>query len=672
MHNQGQDRNLLPPVLDYSAVLNSQYPAVARRVTTTRTSHGPARRWFSLALLAGLILAGVAGANLFALRWRAAAPYLLDVGAWGDQQVLDGFYAPESDDAGATYRWTTDRSTFQVGGFARGPAAVLTLDVGGLPPSTQAPRPVAIALDRAPVNVPILAPSRQYRLLLPAGALADGNLDVVMTGEAAPAPPDRRQLGMRLDAISLGWAGSGWAYPAWQTLLVQCGLVLVWLAIGRRLELPSWSLVLIVALALPLLAGMTASLHLIAQAWQTRLLLGSLVLLGLAWSAEAWIARAFPAQLARGELRWLGLITVAAVAVRLGAIFFPAFESHDLYLHRKRLLDVQLGTLQLFDTPSEFASSRTIVPPAYYLLVSPLSLLTAGPAPGLQGLYAFVDGAAAFILAIFVRLLGGSARAARLAAILLAVLPIQFTALWWGFGPQVVSQALVLLLALLLAKAARPTRDTWLAAGALLLLVLLMHPGTAVLTGAWLGAYILLLWLLDSGARANALRWALLLVAASGLAVIMLYLDVVSLQLSGAARGATTPNRFTEADRIELIFRGLRSSLRPIGLPLSMLSLFMLVRHTGRHRRWLVAAWLLSAGSFFVVDLALGLQVRYAYFAVPLICAGLGLLLDRLMRRRWGLLLGWSAVGYTMAVGLQLWFAGVFAGVRPSLMALLH
>ncbi len=69
----------------------------------------------------------------------------------------------------------------------------------------------------------------------------------------------------------------------------------------------------------------------------------------------------------------------------------------------------------------------------------------------------------------------------------------------------------------------------------------------------------------------------------------------------------------------------------------------------------------------------LGLQVRYMYFAIPIVCAGLGILLDLVMARRpWGQLAGWcmlSAISYS---GIVLLYGSVLWGFKPLLSALTH
>ncbi|NJO08047.1 MAG: hypothetical protein HC876_22415 [Chloroflexaceae bacterium] len=184
---------------------------------------------------------------------------------------------------------------------------------------------------------------------------------------------------------------------------------------------------------------------------------------------------------ARAELRILLLLTVAMIGVRLVAGLFPTFDSHDWYIHEDRQYLFQQGNLLLFDKPAEFSKSLAIVPPAFYILVAPFSTLTVDTVPTTQGLYGFLDGVSVLLLALLVRQMGGSPRAARLALLLLGLFPIQYTALWWGFGPQVIGQALILLVAVFVAAPNLRGRWPWLVAGVVFCMIILTHNGVALL-----------------------------------------------------------------------------------------------------------------------------------------------------------------------------------------------
>ncbi len=602
--------------------------------------------------------------------------YGLDVGARFDPelQFLQGFFQPERDPNDISYRWSQAESTFVLRGFVPAPDPVLTLDIGGVPASAQLPLNVTVSVDGAPaMTLPVRAEKRIYAIQLPTGALADGDLTVQFRNPTVQSGSDDRAVGFRLDALSIQWGADRWILPLWTAVLAQWALVCIWLGTLVRLG-ASRALLFPVAVGLVvLLAWIAGPYQLVAMAWTTRLMAtGALVLL-LAWNALALLQRWEPGWThAEHMLRWVCIVTIASLAIRLFAVYYPFWESHDLYIHRDRLSLLQAGSLHLYDKPSEFGGRRTIVPPAYYLLANPVMLIANHPGVPLQGIYAFFDGLNPLLVALFVRRLGGRPRAALVAAIMIAVLPIQWTALWWGFGPQVAGQTLVLPLALLVARDAM-SRRTLLWGIFFLSLIFLMHPGVAVLTAFTMALYVALVWLFQRADRVRWLGWSIVIAVTGVIVTAALYIDVIALQAQGVTQGSATRPDFTEWDRIRLTLEGMGSSLRPVGGLLMVLGAVALLRIVARPHRWFVVAWLGSAALFFVVDLATGLQVRYAYFAIAPLCAGLGVLLDGLMQRgRAGNVVAWSFVGVVAVYGLTLWLSGVFFDIKPTLTALLH
>ena len=410
----------------------------------------------------------------------------------------------------------------------------------------------------------------------------------------------------------------------------------------------------------------------LAAMWVERLFAASLLGWGIAWGLLTLLRRLLPDG-GSSELRWLGIVMLIAVGTRLGGVFYPLFVSHDLYIHTDRLFDVLMGQLLLFDRPAEFNERIAIVPTAFYVLVAPLTLLTSNMGVAIQGFYAALDGLAALLVAILVRRMGGSRRAGLLAACIIAVLPIQFTALWWGFGPQIIGQWLSLAVFILAMVQPDGQKFYWISAAVVLCLMLLMHNGSAILGGFGLLGYLALIWMYERQDVVRWRGWGAILIASSLVAVLLLYLDVVLLQLREFARAVPEEGASNDALRMTLIGGGLQSSFRPIGLLLTVMSLGFLLRQTQSHPRRLVSAWLVSACLFLGVDVFLGLQVRYAYFTIPLVCAGLALLLDQLMTRRvYGTIAGWCVIAFISFVGLSIWYAGSIEGVKPTLTALTH
>ncbi len=670
-----------------------------------------AHRLRQLGLWAGLALVLLVLANLISLR-VAGSVHTLDIGYRADRHYLDGFFAREVDALGRDYRWSSGQSMLKLDPFPAVTQPRLRLDIGGLPEGTPAPRMVAVRVGPTPaqaqqtatsvwIELPVAAAPRRYEVLLPPDALRDGRLFVSLSNEAVSIPPDRREIGFRLDSFSVAWSPQAWVLPAWDVLAVQWGVVLLAAALAWRLQRRPRTVVLIGAGVLAVLAMLTGYAPFAAGVWQQRLLVVGVGLLVVVWGLFPRLSRLIPAAspaAARHELGVLMLLMLAVLSVRLLAAVYPTFDSHDWYIHADRQHLLQWGNLLLFDKPAEFSTQIAIVPPAFYILVAPLSLLTLNTVPTTQGIYAFFDGVAVLALAILVRWLGGGIWAGRLALLLLGLMPIQFTALWWGFGPQVVGQALILILAVFAIQPDLPRRWLWCAAGVVVLLVLLTHNGVALLGGIWLGSYVVLDWLFAPELRRNRLRWIGLGVAAAGAAVALLYIDVIQLQMAGVSNNDRLA--FTEEDifRVKWTLGSLCASWQPLAprcdafvpgtdpatvlpqigvvllsLAIPLTALLVLLVQTDWRGRRLVLPWLGSALLFLAVDLAFGLQVRYAYFLTPLVCAGLALALEGWLRRhRWA----WAVVAAVVLLvawaGLGLWYSGVVEAIKPSLRPLTH
>ncbi len=618
--------------------------------------------------LAGLLAANILCGQLY------PNEYYLDIGTRSDVSSLDNVLGWETDSAGTSYRWTSGASTIRFESVLALPTAVVTLKLGDLPAGATAPRQTEVQLDGQTLLVlPVEAVGRHYSFLLPATALNDGSASLTLRSPVSQVLPDPREVGVRLDDVWLRWAPVGLLVPVWQHLLLQLGIVLVGVALAWRLGVAPRAWGAVAGVLIVLLAILIWHNPFIALMWQQRLLGAAVLTLLLIWNIMALPPLLLPADLSAIERHWLGLVTLGAVGIRLVGVLYPLFASHDLYIHSERLFDVQLGTLRLFDRPAEFNERIAVVPPAFYLLVAPFSLVTLDPAVTIQGFYAVLDGLSALLVALFVRQIGASPRAALLAAIAIACLPIQFTALWWGFAPQVVGQWLVLLTLVLVQARVQHGWFHYAAAGLVFCIALLMHNGVAVLGGCWLTVYLGLAWWRQRRADTQWRQWALVLFVSGVVATLLLYADVAQLYLRQLESSAPVPPTIDESLRVALIGRGLEASLRPLGLLFTLAGLALLLRYAQGRARWIASAWLVSTGLFFAVDVLWGMQVRYAYFAIPLVCAGLALLLDQLMQRRiWGGAASWGVIGLICIAGLNLWFAGVIVGIKPTLMALTH
>jgi hypothetical protein len=652
-------------------------------------------------------------ANLVSLYLHGGS-YHVEMGDGVDKLLFHNVYSTEEDPQGQRYRWTRGESTLHIQSFASVSGAWLTLNIGGLPDALPVPRPLQLTLDSGEhtsttTTLPVTHMARKVSLLLPPDALHDGTLEVGLSSERSRVEPDPRRLGVRIDGFTLHWFPGTLALPTWPMLLVQWCLVVSIIAIGWRLTLPRWSLFALGAGTVLALGWMTGQQLLVAGSWQNRLLLATAALLALFWSTLPLLQRMLPAETATADLRWLWLITLLSFVIRMGGVLYPPFDSHDWYIHRDRIYDFIGGSMLVYDHPAEFSKKLTIVPSAPYILYQPFTLLVNNVVVAMQGVYAMFDSLVPLFLGLFVRRTGGSGRAACFAALLVALFPLNFTALWWGFGPQVIGQTLVMLMALFVVYDHSPDSDYhnrpfghsstfWVLAMVVFVVLLLTHIGAGILGGFCLAGYTVLRFIFH---RREPLywKWGVLLIASGILVTFLLYIDVIALQLRGLSGNQNLG--WDEGDIFRVIWslESLYISFKPLVAPLllldttepgmshlaatalvvvpalalPLLSLVYLVRAVHSPYRWLVMSWIGSGALFFLIDLLFGLQVRYAYFVMPMVVAGLALLLDRLSVRHWAaLLVAWCLILLVGIAGLNPWVEGIFMGIKPSLRGLTH
>jgi hypothetical protein len=653
-------------------------------------------RWLMVLVV---LLPALAAANLVSLRLHGGDyPVTIDDGF--DKLLLSRVHSVEEDGQGRRYRWTKGDGTITLHSFATVRRAVLLLGTGGLPDTFPTPRMVETIVDDAPlITLAVRHTPRTYALLLPPTALQDGDLRVSLRSDTSKVDPDPRPLGIRIDSLGLRWFAGEWAFLPWGVLLVQTLLVATLLALVWQLGFPRWS---IAALAVALVIGlgwMTGHYLLVAAAWLVRLLVAGGATLALFLGSSPLLERAGFGRAYEPALRWLWLIVLFSIGLRMVGSLFPPFDSHDWYIHRARIIKFISGTMLVYDHPAEFSRKLTIVPSAPYILFHPFTLLTRNLVVAMQGVYTFFDGVTTLLVGLLVRRIGGSARAAWGAALLVALFPLTFTAVWWGFGPQVIGQTLVVLLALLLTRRAPPTRTFWMLAGLVLTLLLLTHIGAGILGGFMLAGYTLLLLLVRRRQTPSWKGWGVLMIACGILVILLLYIDVIALQMRGLAGNDRLG--WDEGDLFRVIWTlhslyisfdplvmhltiptetlsspvaiGATLALVGVGLVLPLVSMVFLVVVVKGVHRLLVGAWLGSALLFFVIDMVFGLQVRYAYFAVPMVVAGLALLLDHLIaRHRAGWLIAGALIGLVGLAGWHLWFESFILWIKPSLRGLTH
>jgi hypothetical protein len=629
------------------------------------------------------VLAALLALVATAALWLTLLPprvFNLDVGSTGsgDLTYLRGVYHPETVDW-RTYRWARGDAELILPVGQVGPA-IFAGELYSAPQPDAAPLPFMIRAGDAELRFAVGESERVYRLLLPPSAVEAGRITLRFDSATVTPPGDDRLLAVALDRVALRPAsGVAAPAPAWPLILVElaaaAALAALLLANGAR---PAWAL-----------AGAAAAITTFAA-----LNLGQRFWVGLsAWPlagvgatltlASLAVRRALP-RVAAGEAgfaRRLWLITLAGVALRVAGVSMPGFAFHDLDIQTILFSRVLRGEVYLFETAHEFAGGQTFYPSGPYTFILPLLLLRPVPAFALHIGGALIDACAVPLLAMVARELGLGRRAALMAAATLAVLPMQFTAIWWGFFTNMSGQALFLLLVWLLLRYTRA--PGWRAAAMLsvaLSLVLVSHVGVLLLASCTLALTFGLSWLRPR-LSLGAWRGLLLAFVAAGALFLLSYVSFVAAPMLGSAQGVLANDGRMSAERVAQE-RAYITRILPVALWRGMGMLPFLLLIPGLPLLWraaarpfgrsLVAAWPLTALLFCAVEYLVLLQVRYIYFLGPLCCIAFAAVLERLLGRRGGRVVALAALALVAWLGLFLWFNAAVVGIKPSLVPLTH
>jgi toxin CptA len=647
----------------------------------TLTEWSRPRRWtIALARPAWLVpLAAVLLALLLlivesrALTQRAAAH--LDVDTREANLLLSGFHAIERDGRGA-YRWSSGDSRIAFDPVAAGGSLALTLRLGPPPPELSAAG-FTLGFDNTPYAVlPSDGLSRQYHVLVPPGAPPLDALTITLQSRTVASAADPRAVGLRFEAATLAVVGDGAVWPAPGLVLAQTALLFLGALLLHRLAVPPMAAVVGLALlALAILA---------LRDWQSLLIYRYLARLAVALALLTGLTYWLLPQAER-RLSWLGSpwlvralwgITILACLIRFAGALYPLFAGFDLGLNVDRLIQNLSGRLVITRRSIEFHNGITVYPPGPYLVYMPGLLLGLSPPLLVQSASAFADGLGALAVGALARALGARPRAALLAALLYAAVPVGLTALWWGLTAQVFGQALMAPLALaLLAALRQPGRVAlWVVAGVLLTVAALSHIGVTIVAFAWLGLAWLALARRGAAPPGSWLRLTLALAVSGVVSLVLLYVDVAALKV----QQFDTVGREILSEGYEpiyaLIWRGFLIAFHPLVLLVLPVGLLLLLRRrlpVGGPE--LILGWIGTAVIFLLVEITTGLQVRYIYFLTPLACMLAGLLLDRLaVHSATARRIAWVVAVLLLAQGSAAWLNSAFNDLRMSMVSLLR
>ena len=465
----------------------------------------------------------------FAAGVRREAPLLLNLGA-GDEPFARGFRGGWERDglqgSGETqFRWTLDGARLE-------PPFTVTADAA-------AARLRVARFTGTPADVTVLAgervvaqwkqPPRGWRVdTLPLGAVR-GPLVLRFRSSTAPGTPDG-DLGVALDWIELRGIKGLW--PGRSLLAGLMALLLGVPALAalalRRAEAALWSGVFVAAVAgaavwLDRFGGLVA----LGVAGPMALLVLSLLALAAYGLARVWGEHLQPWAAALAPAAALAL--VALVALDHPFFHYPDVDTHARFVRAIR----QDGMLLLDPTPyqlrsgawtREVAGRRIAFPysPVFHVLASPLAVLW-DEVRAVKALAALAIGLSVLLAHVLARALGLSPAAARVAQVILALLPVTWSRLTLALYPALLGQALeALLIAHLMRRLdhLEGARDSAAAFG-FLLLAQIAYTGSIINVSA-----LVLVLALVEGVRAEWQRAARLLGAwslALGLVGAVLY-----------------------------------------------------------------------------------------------------------------------------------------------------
>ncbi len=239
------------------------------------------KRWLATMILLLMMV------DFLSLWMPTGRSYDLDIGARNDQQVFsfESVHERETDVYGTAYRWSSEDSRLRLSSLVAIPRPFLTLMIGGLPDVAGAPRPVKLKLEDAGWLMQQMGPTpRQFHVLLPSTILLDGALELRVKSPAASLQYDPRSLGIRLDQLTLGWHEGTQPWSTWQTLVLKVGIVLAAIATIRRMGVPWYGQITVVAVLGVFLGWISLQYIFMAGTVHAAFVMSITILLILAWS----------------------------------------------------------------------------------------------------------------------------------------------------------------------------------------------------------------------------------------------------------------------------------------------------------------------------------------------------------------------------------------------------
>jgi hypothetical protein len=605
----------------------------------------------------------VAAVLAIGLVYQIGSSVGVQIGGGYDEPYVRSFHDREAKD-GVSYRYATDRSRVLLPG-AGARNSTLVIDAGRRPDGVAQPVQVivnGIALGQFTPGAGIA----EYRFPLPANYYSYGDLtvDLISTPQLVEGKGNNQvPYGPQIAGVHAVAEGGGLVKPPLWTLVA-------WLVIGPMV----YFLIRRLGLRPPVAAGVALALLAVGAAavaaqrldfaiFAPRLAFLLIVAYLLLIVSDLTVPRLF----ARGGVaieertwRWLQLIALFPLALKLGGAAYPQLVVIDEPWHNQRFEQVLTGRFMeiyrptaggISELPGQWGMQGQIpYPPFLYVFGLPFYLWPLGKEISFNLWSVLLDCTRPLLVFFLARRLGASVRASLIGAVVMGMTACTFLLHSWGNWPTTVSQWCALLFIVLLVARFDDLRRPWVFAGllALLTVTMLLYTVTAVFIGMLLVIFIgALLWRGGAAARRQLLPLSGLLVGASLLAFFAYYVQFVGPILTqtlpsfgsslgeGESLGITRDPFTVYASKyfVRLFNYGVLFSLL-----LAPLGAWRLLR--GEHNRLagpLLAAWFAIPLSFFLIGYRIDMVDKEIWFIVPALAVCAGVACDAIIVdwRRW-------------------------------------
>lgn len=617
-----------------------------------------------------------------------------------------------------TYRWSrgcddfpcSNPATIQLPRLGHG-AWKVDLDMVAIHPGGQSPNAHLLVNGNTLAMLPDTSTLRRVSLLVPSHLTSSGDLELALVSDSYRDP---RPLGILLARVAVSPIDSSAIFPPWTTLLaalvamggIYLNLVFILQPVLRTSATTSWPvsplvlrwLVLGFCIAILVLGTWAmiiwrfpASFMLPGFAF---LMLWSLLLIAV---LRPLVAHAAGVDAATPVISVLLLIFIISYWIKAGGMLYPYFIGIDVHWHMERvrwILNGQLPLLYGTDSPlnestmpeAEWGAERPVIPysPFFHMFATVFVFLPWSLEFSANMFGAFLDSTTLLLIAILVIRSGFGARAAWLAALLYAVLPVNFllhswgnlpttTGLWWTFATTVM---------LVIQWDQLAHRWSFLSFVVVILASLLFYTVAGFFLGLFFVLFTMALLVVHGIQRqgGSLIREIGRLWAAIGVALVLSlilyygqYVEPIitqTLPYFGTALTQSHEETGRVGDTIgDYLIRHTRLIGYGLVLPIVLSGIYLMwewhdrhqIRGTGRARLWAaVAGWYGVMLLFVPLAYKISMVDKHFFVALPVLVIGSAVMIDRLWQRGWPMIVA-IIVYYGMLVSsaLQLWISRI-------------